>query len=196
MLSESFVIPVFAGLMLEDDTISVLSFHGKKIKDQLNDITSGPVSAKIASVNSYYYQVLDDIRVLGGLHDAIKEKKGKENELKFEDYFPYTRATLDLIEHACDICDFAGSQKICSLRTTCVPIIEDVLNIWQGIASKEYALALVNTMDILDKCLADTNSVRKIVKYGSFMVNVMTAENEDQVANALRQRHCPRQFSP
>ena len=149
---------------------------------------------------------------------ALRLKKAKkETIVNFKDYYPFIRTTVDLFNTIITtptIHHKSLADKFPSLAK--VPVISNqALSLYENIYIKEYGNAILNAMELLelitetqvksiDKSLPKkeqrrlrkraTNTqlaINGIMRYGTFMANMVNAQTSDQVKNILHSTTLP-----
>lgn len=179
MLSEPTAIAVFAGLILEDPEIATLQFDGKTIKEWLVKLD------KLDDVISYYYEFLDHIRNAEISLQALNELRKGETKPTFDDYFSYLGTAITLTETAFDVKRITANAVSLPINETYIQISRDVLSLWDRLNKKEYAIVLASLLDIVQKTFPDSPLSGDLLKYGTFMANMIAAESPEQVAQAI-----------
>lgn len=133
---------------------------------------------------------VDIVYTAGVLRDSLRQINGRK--LQFQEYFPYARLGMDLLNTLINNPLIEKDTIFKSLRKA--PLITDqTLSMFENVQSKRYGNALLNLVELfaLVSEANDTASMRwqflraELIRYGSFMAHVASAENAEQVKSAL-----------
>jgi len=186
MLSEPTAIAVFAGLMLEDSLIAKIEFEEKKLTDWLRGLN------KLDDVVSYYYEFFDKIRNAEISLQTLNDLRNRETPPTFDDYFSYLGTAITLTETAFDVKRITANAVSLPINETYIQISRDVLSLWEGLNKKEYAIVLASLLDIVQKTFPESSPLRAdLLKYGTFMANMIAAESPEQVAQVIEAAALP-----
>ena len=118
------------------------------------------------------------------------EELGKIEKKGFENYYSYLTTVFELIEHGFDIKDFINDKKTQLVKDVekAQKYLKDakkLLEISKNIHDKAYGVALVNTVTILKDLLPESAIKDEIIKYGTFMVSMVSAKDAKEMENVL-----------
>lgn len=151
---------------------------------------SGPLSSK--SVAGLTAKFVDIVYQAGVLRDSLDYAHSQNRKLRFIDYFPLVRSTMDLLSTIIDNRLNEEETKFNLLRH--IPRITDqTLSMFENVQAERYGSALFNMVELFtlisqsnDSASRRWNAVRSdLIRYGSFMANVASATTADEVKGAL-----------
>jgi hypothetical protein len=151
---------------------------------------SGPLSTR--SVASVTTKFVDIVYRAGVLRDSLDFARSQDRKLQFTDYFPLVRSTMDLLGTLIDNRLNEGDSQFSLLRN--VPLITDqTLSMFENVQAERYGSALFNLVELFtlvsagsDSASLRWNALRSdLIRYGSFMANVASAQTADEVKSAL-----------
>jgi hypothetical protein len=176
---------LFIGLIyaLEKDEMDKITFGGKSLKDILAESAD-----KITAINEYMHRltvIAEEIEV------QIKKLKNRE-KIGFEEYNAYLDIVYKMVDLGFDIKAFAGYDRNDKIVKEYLGYARNILEITQNIYVKNYSIAIVNTMDLLEAILPeDSKTVKEVLKYGTFMISMINAETADDMEKILEDAAMP-----
>lgn len=175
---------LFIGLIYarEIDEMKKIEFGDKKLIDILKE--SAP---KFSEINGFIYKITVKIQEIEA---QVKLLKGKE-KVGFEEYNAYLDIVYDLVELGFDIKEFAGYGRNDEVVITYLGYARDLLQIAKNINDKMYDIAFVNTLAFLEKIFGAGKIPADFVKYVNFAINMINAENADEMEKILEATAMP-----
>lgn len=147
-------------------------------------------------ISSYVQRILNQVRtieaLLQNLEDSLASNPGRK--LRLDQYYPYLNAAVEFLAVAVDLHAVTGKKVDLPITDTYLPVAKDVLKILESLSQKDknYPLAFLSALDIINKVLPDTSMVKtEVLEYGSFMVNFVTAKTAEDVAQVLEAAALP-----
>jgi hypothetical protein len=138
-------------------------------------------------------RIMDHVQEVNEYIAEIREKK--RTEIDYNDYYKLFNASLDVIDEGLRVIDLPGLNiNPDTLRLVNVTVAELVWlsrtagELYTDVRTRNYSSAVLNTVAILDTIFRDNfnSELREnILKYGGFMATVATAENSDEVEQAI-----------
>lgn len=131
------------------------------------------------------------------------KKANRLSEVTFKDYYPFIRSTVDLFNTIITTQSIGDStlQDTYKSLSNIPQISNQALSLYENIYVKEYGNAILNAMELLkiitDKKLTNkeqrqsTRAVNAVLIYGTFMANMVQAQNSDQVKNIMKSATLP-----
>jgi len=176
---------LFIGLIYarEKDEMDKITFGEKSLEDILEKNEN-----KIISVNEYmgrFTVIAEDIQ------EQIKKLKANE-KIGIEEFNIYLETVYELADLGFDIKEFAGYDRNDEDIKKYLGCAKNLLAITQNIIERDYSLALVNTVSVLEKILPPGSAAGKeILKYGTFMISMINAETAGDMEKILEDAAMP-----
>jgi hypothetical protein len=124
--------------------------------------------------------------------DELKKKKEEAKEITFEQYHFYLYTVFELFELGTDIVTWAGKVEDVEYIQLYLGYARDLLEISRNIYDKAYGVAILNTIELLNKAaVKDSAIVKKIVKYLSFMNSIAAARDAEEMQKVLEAAALP-----
>jgi len=159
---------------------SILS-HAKRI-----DVT-------VMQFREFAYRVMDNVQEINEYVSAIKQKE--KSDIDFNDYYKLYMSAIDLLEHGISFIDLplvdlgAATEALIKRQgARWIMVTRNAGELYVDVRTQNYSSAVINTVSILDAVFADSlnSDLRQhILRYGTFMANVATAKNSDEVKTAI-----------
>lgn len=187
----------FAGLVYarELDKLNKIMIKGKSLLEIIKNDGQN-VFDKIDSYIEKTIKYIEKIRYISnkikGKSDELKKIKDVGKEIGFEEYYSYLKTGFELIEIGVDIKEITGDANVFNRIKEYLDYGRKLLEISKYIHEKAYGIAFVNALDLLKELLPDESIIKKgILKYGTFMVNLVKAENSTEMKNVLEAAFLP-----
>ena len=176
---------LFIGLIyaLEKEEMDKISFGGKSLKDILAESAD-----KIMAINEYMHR----LTVIAEEIEAQIEKLKTKEKIGFEEYNAYLDIVYKMVDLGFDIKGFAGYDRNDHVVKQYLDYARNILSITQNIYEKNYTIAIVNTIDLLEAILPkDSKTIKEILKYGTFMISMINAESADDMEKIIEEAAMP-----
>jgi hypothetical protein len=160
------------------------------IYNQLSNVAGDrEISSKgVATVATQFIDIVNEAVVYS---DSL-DMRGSNEKLKFVDYFPFVRLSMDLLNTVITT-PLVGDQ-ILFPQLKEVPVVTDqALSLFENIYARQYGYAVYDAVELYKSITSGLteDSTRaglirdNIILYGSFIANIAIAENGDDVKSAL-----------
>jgi prefoldin subunit 5 len=172
---------LFVGLIYarEVDKLDNITIDGKK----LNTIITVD---KIDKTIAYLEQIIDVTKKIKDKISDIKNIENKGEKVGYEKYHAYLSKVFELIHVGIDISKLTGKEEVEKKITEYLGYARRLLEISKNIHDKAYGIALVNGLELLRQLLPDESVIKKgILKYGTFMVNLVKAKDSKEMKKVL-----------
>ena len=147
------------------------------------------ISSKgVATIATQFIDIVNEAVIYA---DSL-EMRGSNEKLKFVDYFPFVRLSMDLLNTV--ITTPLVGDRVLFPQLKEVPVVTDqALSLFENIYAKQYGYAIYDAVELYKSVTAnltqDTTRAGKIrdniILYGSFIANVAIAKDADDVKSAL-----------
>ncbi len=139
-------------------------------------------------------QVIQTIKIFSGFVNSVNETTQKitqsgNNSVSADfmasyDYFKATSTALDALASLPVINGYAGAQK---LKNMLENVVDPAVDMVYSIATKKYSAAILDLDVFVEKSgmIKETPVVKDLLKYGTFISTVATAQNSDDVKKAI-----------
>jgi|GEM_PF-1191872 len=190
-------------LVTNDVTFQIymgLIYASNEIRDSpisfsLEDGSSLPLEKLLrdASVDlTYYTEVKNNIKAIGNLAaqtsffaKKIRINNSESNPSSILIYADYASSLSDLLKHTVTFFD-SKNQKLKQDVNLFTTLIDDATDACYDIKSQNYTALVLHTSDILGMLLQDKFSYKDdFIKYGTFMANIIEADNSNEVKEAI-----------
>lgn len=172
---------LFVGLIYAREVYKLdnITIDGKK----LNTIITVD---KIDQTIAYLEQIIDITKKIKDKISDIKNIENKGEKVGYEKYHAYLSKVFELIEVGIDISKLTGKKKVEEIITEYLGYARRLLEISKNIHDKTYGIAFVNALELLRQLLPDESVIKKgILKYGTFMVNLVKAKDSKEMKKVL-----------
>ena len=160
------------------------------IYNQLNDVagTANLSSEGVATITTNFIDIINEAVIY---RDSLELNK-KNEKLKFVDYFPFVRLSMDLLNTLITTPLVDEKPLFPGLKE--VPIITDqALSLFENIYNDQYSYAIYNAVELYKTITSDlagdtthAGEIRdNIILYGSFIANVAAAKSAEDMKGAL-----------
>ena len=114
---------------------------------------------------------------------------GKTNQLTVDEARKLFDVSFQLLDNAAGYLKLFdnGSTLYSTYTTNIKPCLSGLSEIGDGISGKDYGKVLDGFVAILSKAGTSNSSIIAIQRFGSFMVNILTAQKPDDVSGALEE---------
>lgn len=154
---------------------------------------------KVNALQLKMAEVSDIVTNIKELQELIKKVAAKENSPNFNEIHKYFLIAMDITDDAFGLANLIKEETspglIKKYKELIKPFAGRVMEINEGIGVKNYGKVVTNLIGIFDLFIAnmsDDGAKEKYIKvvgyvhtYGKFMVNLLTAENKEEVKSAL-----------
>lgn len=184
---------LFAGLVFarESKNLKEIFFGGKSLKDLiLPEASNGAfaTTSKMDDFTDYIESLAAKISIVQEHISMLKDKRKQGDKLTFVDYNSYLVTAVDVVEIGLDISMFVGadaSQKVQEIISFAKTTTKTTLEISENVTAKQYGLALVNSVALINTVLPNSKFKTEIIEYGNFMVAVVNAKSSQEIVQAL-----------
>ncbi len=182
---------LFVGLIyaLEKDEMDKIVFNGKPLKQILAESEE-----KIKEISEYVHRITV---IAAEIEAQVKKLKDKE-DIGFDEYNAYLDIVHKLVELGFDVAEFAfddDKDKIAEYEAEVdkyMGYAKNILDITKNIHEKDYTIALVNTMNLLQAILPeDSKTLKEVLKYGTFMISMINAKTAGDMEKVLEAAAMP-----
>ncbi|MGX1930187.1 hypothetical protein [Flagellimonas sp. 2504JD4-2] len=185
-------IELFAAMIYHQDPV----YFSTVLKIDITGIAGGVASGK-KFLNEVIYPALEILNTIENL-----QSKGKD--MTADDYVDIMSNTLSLIKHINgkeesaerlpQISGFAVIGRNNQQKIDLFEFIDKIVDLYKSVQSKEYGYVVTNSLYLTENVLLAAGlSNSKVVKvtqavnkYGGFMVDIVTADDSDQVKEAIK----------
>lgn len=184
---------IFLGLIYQEAKRKPISFNNDlKIITVLEEL--GRHLDKLEFYRDFLEDFSDKAEEINGY---VKELKSKiKSEINYNDYYKLFNASLDVIEQAFSIVELpfvnniipaTEKDKIIAKANTWLFVARSVSEVYVDVRTKNYSSAILNAVIVLDTLTKDLVSPvkQKLLKYGTFMAAIASAENSEDVAKVI-----------
>jgi hypothetical protein len=131
------------------------------------------------------------------INEYIKELKSKlKSEINYNDYYKLFSASIDIIDQAFSVAELPyvnkiiaapEKEKIIAKADNWLFVARSAGEVYIDIRTKNYSSGILNAVIILDTVTKDLVSPvkQKLLKYGTFMAAIASAENSEEVAKVI-----------
>jgi hypothetical protein len=170
---------LFIGLVMQKEgtRFSNIVFNRQPLTDLL-----------LAKLDQLDFRHLDEL--ITELKSLVKKWTGASPE-KYKDFVPYAQSVVAVVEVGIEIGTLFGASIDENVSKKYIPAANRLLVIPQYVQDKRYDLVLTNAIWAVELVDIDENIVRPATKYGVLMVNMVTAENSKEMAEALNAAALP-----
>ncbi|MEL7423664.1 MAG: hypothetical protein AAFN81_11770 [Bacteroidota bacterium] len=180
---------------------------------RLNSVEDGPEFSPtgVALLATKFLQIANDVEL--NLNQLRRKKADAPDEVKFRDYYPFIRSTVDLFNTILVSQTIASgtdpSQMVSFVQQdpgyqplALIPqISNEALSMYENIYVKDYGNAVLNAMELL-KLIASNEldkkdraqsgrAINAVLTYGTFMANMLNARSSDHVRTILQSATLP-----
>jgi hypothetical protein len=191
--SELIKFRIFLGLIYQDAKRRSIEFNnGHKLTVAFKEL--GEHLDKLRDYRDFVEKIGDKAEEI---NEYIKELKSKlKLEIDYNDYYKLFSASLDIIEQAFSVIDLpyvnniipaAEKDKIVLNANNWLFVARSASEVYIDVRTKNYSSAILNTVIVLDTLTNDLVSAvkQKLLKYGTFMAAIASAENSEDVAKVI-----------
>ena len=147
----------------------------------------------VTKFREYVGRIMDNVQEINEYITALKNKP--KAAIDFNDYYTLYMSGIDLLQHGLSFIDLPlvdlGAVTEASIRRESIRwtmVTRSCGELYVDVRTQNYSSAIINTVSILDSVFKDTlnsNLRQNILRYGTFMANVATAQNSDEVKAAI-----------
>lgn len=147
----------------------------------------------VTKFREYVGRIMDNVQEINEYITALKNKP--KAVIDFNDYYTLYMSAIDLLQHGLSFIDLPlvdlGAVTEASIRRESIRwtmVTRSCGELYVDVRTQNYSSAIINTVSILDSVFKDTlnsNLRQNILRYGTFMANVATAQNSDEVKAAI-----------
>lgn len=147
----------------------------------------------VTKFREYVGRIMDNVQEINEYITALKNKP--KAAIDFNDYYTLYMSAIDLLQHGLSFIDLPlvdlGAVTEASIRRESIRwtmVTRSCGELYVDVRTQNYSSAIINTVSILDFVFKDTlnsNLRQNILRYGTFMANVATAQNSDEVKAAI-----------
>jgi hypothetical protein len=177
----------FRGILSQDRSRDFfLGITMQRLQGILQPDSASAISQKnVAAATNKFVDIIFEMQQQ---RDSLENMSN--GKLKFNDYFPLVRGTMDLLNTLIQIKKDDEQFK----RLEKAPLITDqTLSMFENIQAERYGSALFNLVELFTLVSEASNSAKMrwnalrsdLIRYGSFMANVASAQTADEVKAAL-----------
>ncbi len=169
------------------------------VSNILGDIKKDSASyeTKIKSYVNFIQTLAAQANELQGYLSELKEKQKAKDTIDFTDYYNLYQSSAILFQDAFGAIRLPGledklqgetADKIAGYSEKLVTVLTKTSDLFVDIRTKQYASAIINAVDLLhefDAVGLNQEVTTQLLKYGSFIANVSSAKNPEDVQAAI-----------
>lgn len=173
----------------DPDTVSTIL---RIIKNETNSYET-----KITSYVDFIQNLASRANELQGYLSELKEKQRKKDTINFTDYYNLYQSSAIFFQEAFgairlpvleDKLKGETTDKITAYGEKLFTVLTKTSDLFVDIRTKQYASAIINAVDLLhefDAVGLNQEVTTQLLKYGSFIANVSSAKNPEEVQAAI-----------
>ncbi|MFC1555664.1 hypothetical protein ACFL67_01130 [candidate division KSB1 bacterium] len=190
-LSDPVLLELFVGLVFEKERkicSKKIIFGKKSIASFIKSVdnTAAEIEESSKTILQYVYRLSENARIIQSFianYDPAKKPS-------IDEYYDYASTVVDILRDGLKLKGFPGILKDEKYEHL-LKISSNVLEISHNVAEKQYSMALVNSVKILNEMSLDNKAANEIIFYGNFMAAFVKAESKEEMINVLETAALP-----